>query len=67
MMLNRSNHIPISTRMETMYRTTGLVRARRQKSTSGATQLQKYMVQSAHAYVAVTFQKSEAFSMCSPL
>ena len=45
----------------------GLGRARREKSTSGAMQLQKYMVQSAHAYESVTFQKSEAFSMCSPL
>ncbi len=67
MMLNRSNHMPIRTRIETTYSTTGLVRAFFQNKISGDTQLQKYIVQSAHAYDFVTFQNSDALSNSSPL
>ena len=40
MMLKRSNHIPMSTRMDTMKRITTLVRAFFQKKMQGMTQLQ---------------------------
>ena len=66
-MLKRSNHMPISTRIETTYSVITWVRGFFEKRTSGAKLLQTYWSQKAQAYCLVALSKSEARSLIVPV